>query len=208
MRTPDRIIDASLKLFNADGVAKVSTNRIAAEAGSTPGNLYYHFKTKQQIVDRLMRRFEAKLSPLLDNDRSLGAIDDVWLLLHLGFEIGHEYRFIFRDVDYLTREYPDLQPKFQAIVARSIANCRKIGLDLRDSGALEASDEDIESIAFNIVFMSACWSTFARMLPPQGDSSGVAAYRVLTMLTPYLRGEARHYLDYMRSKYLRRGTQR
>lgn len=203
MRTSERIVDTGLRLFNAEGVAKVSTNRIAAEAGISPGNLYYHFKTKQQIVERLIRRYDARLSPLLDDSRPLGAIDDVWLLLHLGFEIHHDFEFVFRDVDYLTREYPHLQARIHLIVTRSFALSRRIGSDLRAAGALEANDEDIEAIAFNIVFISTCWSTFLRLLPQQADSSGLAAYRVLTMLTPYLRGGARSYLEYMRSKYLK-----
>ena len=48
--TRDRILQASLALFNADGLAAVSTHKVAAELGISPGNLHYHFKTKEQMV--------------------------------------------------------------------------------------------------------------------------------------------------------------
>lgn len=56
--TRDRILQASLALFNAQGLPAVSTHKIAAELGMSPGNLHYHFKAKQLIVEWLFRRFE------------------------------------------------------------------------------------------------------------------------------------------------------
>jgi len=55
--TRDRILEASLVLFNEHGIAAVSTHRIAAELGISPGNLHYHFKSKEQILSWLFRRF-------------------------------------------------------------------------------------------------------------------------------------------------------
>src|SRR5439155_24921871 len=64
-RTRDRILEASLALFNQDGLAAGSTHRIAAELGISSGNLHYHFKAKQLIVGGLFRRFEERLSASL-----------------------------------------------------------------------------------------------------------------------------------------------
>src|SRR6266536_2569583 len=56
MKTRDRILETALRLFNEEGAAKVPTNRIATELEMSPGNLYYHFRQKEQLVDRLLRR--------------------------------------------------------------------------------------------------------------------------------------------------------
>jgi hypothetical protein len=49
-KTRDRILETALALFNKDGFAKVTTARIAAEVGISEGNLWYHFRTKRDLV--------------------------------------------------------------------------------------------------------------------------------------------------------------
>jgi hypothetical protein len=39
----------------------------------------------------------------------------VWLSLHLAFEAINAYRFVYRDVDYLLNEYPELEARAQAL---------------------------------------------------------------------------------------------
>src|SRR6266567_6576776 len=57
--TRGRILDTALALFNERGTAAVSTNLVAAEAGLSPGNLYYHFADKQEIIRALHDRYAA-----------------------------------------------------------------------------------------------------------------------------------------------------
>src|SRR6266705_6229876 len=84
LRTRDRILATSLVLFNADGVAKVSASRIAAELGMSQGNLHYHFRRKEEIVDRLVRRYEQEAGPVLSGTTSeIASVHDLWLFLHL-----------------------------------------------------------------------------------------------------------------------------
>ena len=58
-QTRGRILDAAQRLFNERGTAAVSTNHVAAEAGLSPGNLYYHFTDKQEIIRALHERYAA-----------------------------------------------------------------------------------------------------------------------------------------------------
>jgi AcrR family transcriptional regulator len=59
MSTRDNILDAALELFNEQGTAAVSTNHIAAAINISPGNLYYHFRNKQDIIRSLFERLFA-----------------------------------------------------------------------------------------------------------------------------------------------------
>jgi len=207
-RTRDRILEASLALFNAEGLAKVSTHRIAAELGISPGNLHYHFKAKQLIVGTLFRHFEERLSACMEAAAEVDALDDVWLSLHLAFEAINAYRFVYRDVDYLLNEYPDLETRAQALTARNLLAARSLCTGLQVAGVIEAGDEEIEMLALQIVFSTTCWFSFKRLTPRRTAVAthaepALAAYYTLTFLSPYVVGEARDYLNYLRSKYLR-----
>jgi AcrR family transcriptional regulator len=66
VRTRDRILEAARTLFNDEGLAQVSTNRIATELDIRPGNLHYHFKKKEDLVGWLLRRLTESLRPFAD----------------------------------------------------------------------------------------------------------------------------------------------
>jgi AcrR family transcriptional regulator len=56
MSTRDRIIETAISLFNESGTKRVSTNHIAQGAGISPGNLYYHFRNKEDIIREILDR--------------------------------------------------------------------------------------------------------------------------------------------------------
>lgn len=213
--TRERILETSLLLFNEEGLASVSTHRMAAELGISPGNLHYHFKSKRLIVAGLFRRFEERLAACMDAAASVDALDDLWLSLHLTFETLNDYRFIYRDVDYLLHECPELEARAQALTARNLLCAKQLCVGLRDAGVIAANAEQVEMLALQIVFATTCWFSFKRLTPkrdvkrvPHPKSSphaepALAAYYTLTVLSPYVVGEARDYLNYLRSKYLR-----
>lgn len=47
---PQKILDASMKVFGAMGYESASMKAIATEAGVTPAALYYHYKDKQELL--------------------------------------------------------------------------------------------------------------------------------------------------------------
>lgn len=211
MKTRDRILARSLDLFNAEGAPAVTTNAIAAELGMSPGNLYYHFKNKQQIIEPLLRRFDDVLGSFASAPESVHELDDLWLALHLLFENINAYRFVYRDSDYLMREFPPLAQRLHRMTLAQLATLRQVYLGLARRGVMRATEQEVELLALHTVLVITCWQSFTRLIADPGlepsteprNDAGRAAYHVLTLLGPYLEPEARPYLSYLTHKYLK-----
>jgi len=162
--TRDRILATSLALFNDERLASVSTHRMAAELGISPGNLHYHFKSKRLVVAGLLRRFEELLSACMDVAAAVDALDDLWLSLHLAFETINAYRFVYLDADHLLDECPELEARASADGAQP-ARREQLCSRLRDAGVIEAGDKEVEMLALQIDFATTCWFSFKRLAP-------------------------------------------
>jgi len=64
-RTRERILELSLRLFNAFGEPNITTTVIADEMHISPGNLYYYFRNKDDIVNSIFIQFEVEVERIL-----------------------------------------------------------------------------------------------------------------------------------------------
>jgi AcrR family transcriptional regulator len=113
MSTRDKILNAALTLFNEHGTAAVSTNHIAAEIDISPGNLYYHFRNKEDIISALFERLFAAWDKTfqLPSGRRPG-LTDFETMIAGNYQIIWEYRFIYRELAALLRNDPDLHARY------------------------------------------------------------------------------------------------
>ena len=118
MKTRDRILDVSLALFNEEGEAPQSAVDIANALDMSPGNLYYHFKGKEPIVDALFDRFEAEMKIILDaKPGTLTTIEDYWVFTYIILEEIYDFRLFYRNIGELTSRFPSLGVRFRSILA-------------------------------------------------------------------------------------------
>ena len=100
-RTAERILDTTLELFNRFGEPNVSTTLISAELGISPGNLYYHYPAKEELITKLYDRYDEALTELLRAADDVADVEDAWLFFHMLFELIWSYRFLYRDLNDL-----------------------------------------------------------------------------------------------------------
>jgi len=206
-RTVERVLAGSLALFNAEGEANVTTGMIAAALDMSPGNLYYHFRNKEQIVEALFRRFEARMDadpvPTVDAAR---AVEDLWLSLHLALEAIWEYRFLFRNLDDLLSRNRRLREVFNRIVDRKLAAFTSLCESLASAGAMRATPDEIRALGRNVLVVATYWLNFQSIRRRREDLSsedlGLGAYQVLSLVAPYLRDDARAHLDALGRQYI------
>lgn len=202
-RTPERIAETALELFNAHGEPNVTTNRIADELEISPGNLHYHYRTKQHLIDELFGRFEHRMLELLGGEGFDEAdVEDAWLFLHLVFENIAAYRFIYRDLNELCARSRDLRTRIRAILKLSMRTAEDLLGGLERSGQLEAGEPERESVVRNIVLISSYWISFDQVMEPGTEPRpDRAAIQVMSLVSPYLRGPAREQFEHLANAY-------
>jgi AcrR family transcriptional regulator len=212
-RTRERILELSLRLFNEFGEPNITTTVIAEEMTISPGNLYYHFRNKDDIVNSLFVQFEAEIERMLavPADRRPN-IEDVWLYLHLMFELVWRYRFFYRDLSDLLSRNRKLELHFKQIVAHKIKVAHQLCIGLRSDNALEASDLEIDALATNMVIVATYWLSYEYVRNPRKfneeqamtDALARGCYQVLSLIGPYLRGEAHVLFEKLTGEYLKK----
>ncbi|MDJ0922378.1 MAG: TetR/AcrR family transcriptional regulator [Henriciella sp.] len=118
MKTRDRILDISLTLFNQEGEAALSAVDIANALDMSPGNLYYHFKGKEPIIEALFGRFEDEMAIILNGTHgAVESIEDNWVFVYIVLEEIYDFRFFYRNVGELVGQYPALAKRFRKVLA-------------------------------------------------------------------------------------------
>lgn len=206
-RTRERILETSLKLFNDFGEPNVTTQLIADELGISPGNLYYHFRSKDEIIESLFAVFERRIEDTLAApERRLPDVEDVWLFLHLVFEAVWEHRFLYRDLTELVSRNRVLETHFQRIVAHQIRTAELICDGLVASGQMEAGRGEIRTLAVNMTMTATYWLSFEFVRQPRRsiDSAalGRGVFHVMSLAAPYLQGRARALFERLAQDYL------
>jgi AcrR family transcriptional regulator len=212
-RTRERILELALRLFNEFGEPSITTTIIAEQMGISPGNLYYHFRNKDDIVDSIFAQFESEILRMLSvpADRRPN-IEDVWLYLHLIFELHWRYRFFYRDLSDLLSRNRRLERQFKQIYEHKVKVARQLCAGLRGDGQLDATDREIDALAANIVVVATYWLSYEYVLNPRhyteqqamADALTRGCYQVLSLIGPYLRGDTHALFRRLAEEYTNR----
>lgn len=207
-KTKDRILQISLQLFNERGERSVTTNHIAAELGISPGNLYYHFRNKQEIIKELAQQYQAETLEMLalPVDRPLNANDKISYFQVLSNQLW-AYRFIHRDVYHLVENNEDFRKIYPRFAGQMMQQGQKIYRAFVDAGLMKMTDSEIEALIINLWIVLTNWTNFLYMSGHISDNTHLEekwvwqALRQMVFLEgPYLMGESRQtYEQLLRS---------
>lgn len=209
--TPQRIAGVALGLFNAHGEPNVTTNQIADEADISPGNLHYHFRTKQDLVMALFNAYAERMDELVGNNEVEALeldVEDLWLFLHLLFETIGQYRFIYRDLTDLCGRYPALHRRFRRQSEQLLATVHQACRGLINQGMMQASDQELDGLARNITVVCTFWLAFdqvhdaSQTKTARQDRPDRAVWQVMSLISPYLDRDTREQLNALADQYL------
>ncbi len=113
--TKERIIEASIKLFNLNGLVNVRLQHIADEAGISVGNLAYHYYSKEAIMIKIVDQLTELIDPIIDEEKEFPGLMDFDTQLAKFYHFLMKYSFFFIDLLEIKRNYPKLYEKRKLI---------------------------------------------------------------------------------------------
>ncbi|MBS0499463.1 MAG: TetR/AcrR family transcriptional regulator [Burkholderiaceae bacterium] len=215
-RTAERILSTSLELFNRFGEPNTSTSMIAGELRISPGNLYYHYPSKDELINTLFDQYARTLTELLAAANDVRDVEDAWFLLHSLFELIWQYRFFYRDLNHLLSRNRHLETHFPALLMRKKSALRGVLDHLRATDAPAAeppsaidAERRQDAIAASMVVVLTYWLSYEYVLRPRSamepnnaqDALMRGAYHVMGLLLPHLDAPQRKHLNTLLQAY-------
>ena len=201
-RTAERILEVTLELFNRFGEPNVSTTLISAELGISPGNLYYHYPAKDELINSLFDRYEKSLNELLNASDGVRNVEDAWFFMHTLFELIWQYRFLYRDLNDLLSKNRRLETHFQWVLKNKTRSVKTMLDSMSRAGAVSIDSREAEPTATSMVVVLTYWLSFEyvrdprKALEPESAQAALmrGAHHVLNLLVPYLEANQRNHL--------------
>jgi AcrR family transcriptional regulator len=209
-RTAERILEVSLDLFNRFGEPNVSTTLISAELGISPGNLYYHYPAKDELINALFDRYERSLDEILRAADGVQNVEDAWLFFHMLFELIWSYRFLYRDLNDLLSKNRRLETHFQFVLKNKVKAMHAVLDGLSRSGSCTLSAAEATPLATSMVVVVTYWLSFEYVREPrkalEAESAAAAmgrgAWHALALLLPHLDAPSREHLTLLAAAYV------
>jgi len=196
----DIILEVSLALFNQEGEANLSAVDIANELDISPGNLYYHFKGKEEIVPALYLQFESGVLAVLEDIREAGdTLEEHWLHLYVLLEHLYQYRFFFRNITDLLLKYSVIEARFLRLMEQQSQSMRTmLNQLLGDGGVAEGGLESapVDELSDSMMLIYTHWFEFQQLRKQKLDQHEFiqsAILQIMTLLAPYMGDQQRQF---------------
>ena len=198
--TAMRIIETSLQLFNEQGERNISTNHIANHMGISPGNLYYHFANKDEIIVQLFKRYGNELLAYFSQNKLPESVPQMVNYMAGLYDVMWNYRFLFSDVNSLLNRSVELLGEHNEFTRDKIAPLSvKLLSKLNELGVVEIDERGKQDLATNMWLVTKYWFDFDSSMQPKAkmteDAKKRGVYRSLSLLRPYLRPQYQEEFD-------------
>ncbi|GLQ05583.1 TetR/AcrR family transcriptional regulator [Sneathiella chinensis] len=193
MSNRERILEAAKALFNQYGPLNVGTNKIADYLQISPGNLYYHFQNREEII----RTIFLEISDAADRAVQVGtpgrgSMADLGDVLLNSVQVVWHYRFFYGNLVQLLRNDPKLKALYLQRRETSLAFLEAVLRDWlqnrHDRDGL--SETDLKILATNVWIVAVNWIGFLQIEKEDNQITRPdllrGAFQILEIMKPYL----------------------
>jgi AcrR family transcriptional regulator len=207
MKTKDRILQTSLLLFNEEGEPNVTTVDIANEMEISPGNLYYHFRGKEIIIEELYDQFDREMTDILTAPiQKKISVQDSWFYLYVVFEHIYSYRFLYFNLTDIMHRYEKIQRRFKRLLKSKTATARSMCNDMVCHNVLSfSSDDEAEALVNQVVLTILYWMSFNMLNERMSKNPELimheGVFQVMSVVAPHMLDEKKQFFNECKSLY-------
>ncbi|MGR6840837.1 TetR/AcrR family transcriptional regulator [Aliivibrio wodanis] len=169
MKTKDRIILGALELFNQNGERSITTNHIAAHLEISPGNLYYHFRNKEEIIngifDNYAQELKIRFQPMAEEEQSsIPGVQIMLTYLDSIFVLMWNYRFFYANLPDILNRDAKLKQKYTKAQKSLNDNLLSIMQSFRETGIIALEDDELQALTKTLHLVASCWINYQTAL--------------------------------------------
>jgi AcrR family transcriptional regulator len=214
MKTRDKIIQASIELFNEQGERNVTTNHIAAHLAISPGNLYYHFRNKEDIILSIYEEYARSLllKTLPNFSSEVKPLDSLILYMDSVFQTTMKFRFFYSNLPVLLDKNPILREKYVEVQQSISERVSQLLILLRAADYIDFSDDELADIVSILRLINTFWVSFHQTQTIVNEVNDSVFYqgvlKILVILRPYTKAHAISELNHARDVYQQRYSEK
>jgi len=159
----------------------------------SPGNLYYHYKGKEELVAELFSHFEDGLSAILrESAGAPNSLEDNWLRFYVILEKIYSYRFFYRNISDILQKYPALDIRFRRLIDMKYNFILELLNSLVEEGVFEGRSVKaigVEDLANGVLLTVTYWFSYQYLRNrrmEQHDFIQGAILQIMAQVAPYI----------------------
>jgi AcrR family transcriptional regulator len=206
MKTKDRIIQASIELFNSQGERNVTTNHIASHLNISPGNFYYHFRNKEEIIRNIFAKYADHMQVSFEPVKpSQDAVKILTNYLDAVFSALYHFNFLYDNLPVIMARDPELRSQYLQIHNKMMEKIHHLIVSLQVANVINMDRDDIDDFANIIKQQVTFWISYVKTSEEEAEVTDQMIYngllKVLLLFKPYVMPEYKNAVDIITAKY-------
>ena len=198
--TAQRILEHAREAFNERGAAAVGVREIARDLGLSPGNVSYHYPTKEALVGALVRDAHARNNALVETPPAGEGFEQVEAIVRGIMRRDVENRWLVRDLPGLLATVPELRPLHEEMQRARDGRTERLLARLVAAGLLDGErvKQRLPELRVQIFTQIFFWVPSAILAAPGRDPAerlGLHARAALSLLLPFCTPGGRRKLE-------------
>lgn len=191
MKKREKILHVSREMFNEQGYWQVTIRMIAQKLEMSSGNLNYHFKKREDILEALyfqmVEEFDQRIERLPNVEISL---DQVKKDILMSMDRMIHYKFIWTDLYRLMNGHEKLYVHFSEAYRRRLEGSLFLYQRLQQLGIMEErlTESELRLLAERMIHFGDTWIYCSEVYRTKQEEISVEeqCHKMLMILEPYM----------------------